>query len=252
MSGGPGAPRGVLAQPVGMSRFLQRGEVPRGLKGLSRLPGCGRHPGDTLCPPDSDGVSARMCTVLSITSVSLGVAACHGLTSSVHICSLKEPGVPLIAQKLTSSSIARRVLNSSFAAAIATPHGVDRYVEMIDPLWSSAEIRAEVTDVERKTADSVTLTLRPNNLWTGFKAGQFVKLSVEIATSTAAAGVWLRRALRDLEGQGADQRRGAVTCWLYRQRRGGRTAPRALRPLDRAARASSHPALVPARGQRLT
>jgi ferredoxin-NADP reductase len=86
----------------------------------------------------------------------------------------------LTAQKLTSSKLARRFLNSSFAAAIATPHGVDRYVEMIDPLWSGTEIRAEVTDVERKTADSVTLTLRPNNLWTGFKAGQFVKLSVEI------------------------------------------------------------------------
>jgi ferredoxin-NADP reductase len=86
----------------------------------------------------------------------------------------------LIAQKLTSSAIARRVLNSSFAAALTTPHGVDRYVEMIDPLWSSTEIRAEVTQVERKTADSVTLTLRPNNLFNGFKAGQFVKLSVEI------------------------------------------------------------------------
>jgi ferredoxin-NADP reductase len=86
----------------------------------------------------------------------------------------------LIAQRLTSSAIARRVLNSSFAAALTTPHGVDRYVEMIDPLWSSTEIRAEVTEVERKTADSVTLTLRPNNLFNGFKAGQFVKLSVEI------------------------------------------------------------------------
>ncbi|MDO7867343.1 ferredoxin reductase [Nocardioides jiangxiensis] len=83
-------------------------------------------------------------------------------------------------QMLTSSRMGRRFLDSSFAAALATPHGVDRYVEMVDPLWSRTETRAEITDVERKTADSVTLTLRPNENWAGFKAGQFVKLSVEI------------------------------------------------------------------------
>jgi ferredoxin-NADP reductase len=85
-----------------------------------------------------------------------------------------------LTQVLTGSKLGRRFLDSAFAEALATPHGVDRYVEMVDPLWSRSEIRAEVTDVERKTADSVTLTLRPNTNWTGFKAGQFVKLSVEI------------------------------------------------------------------------
>ncbi|AEF39271.1 ferredoxin reductase [Hoyosella subflava] len=84
------------------------------------------------------------------------------------------------AQVLTSSKLARRVLSSSFVKAATTPHGIDRYIEMIDPLWSGTEIRAEVTDVARKTADSVTLTLRPNSNWTGFRAGQFVRLSVEI------------------------------------------------------------------------
>ena len=86
----------------------------------------------------------------------------------------------LTTQTFTQSRLARRVLSSSFAAAATTPHGVDRYMEMIDPLWSLEETRAEITLVERKTADSVTLTLRPNSNWKGFKAGQFVKLSVEI------------------------------------------------------------------------
>jgi len=83
-------------------------------------------------------------------------------------------------QAWTSSRLARRVLTSSFVKAAMTPHGVDRYIEMIDPLWSETEIRAEVTDVVRKTKDSVTLTLRPNVNFKGFRAGQFVKLSVEI------------------------------------------------------------------------
>ena len=42
------------------------------------------------------------------------------------------------------------------------------------------ELRAEVTDVHRSTADSVTLTLRPTRQWRGFRAGQFVQLTVEI------------------------------------------------------------------------
>ena len=40
--------------------------------------------------------------------------------------------------------------------------------------------RTEVVDVRRQTARSVTLTLRPNAAWSGFRAGQFVRAGVEI------------------------------------------------------------------------
>jgi ferredoxin-NADP reductase len=64
--------------------------------------------------------------------------------------------------------------------AAATPYGVDRYVELVRPSWSSNEIRAKVVRVERSTPRSVTLTLRPNGNWAGFQAGQYTQLSVEI------------------------------------------------------------------------
>ncbi len=64
--------------------------------------------------------------------------------------------------------------------AFATPHGIDRYVELVAPTWSSTEVRGRVTDVRHGTADSVTLTIRPNGNWTGFTAGQFTQLTVEI------------------------------------------------------------------------
>jgi ferredoxin-NADP reductase len=67
-----------------------------------------------------------------------------------------------------------------FLEAVATPHGVDSYLEQLDPLLVTGECRAEVIDVERGTADSVTLTLRPNRAWQGFRAGQFVNVAVEI------------------------------------------------------------------------
>jgi ferredoxin-NADP reductase len=64
--------------------------------------------------------------------------------------------------------------------AAATPYGVDRYVELVRPSWSSTEVRAKVVEVERTTPRSVTLTLRPNGNWGGFEAGQHTQLSVEI------------------------------------------------------------------------
>lgn len=74
----------------------------------------------------------------------------------------------------------RRALSTPVGAMLAYPHGVDRYLEQISPSWSLQEVRAEVIAVRHQTADSVTLTLRPNENWQGFRAGQYVRLSVEI------------------------------------------------------------------------
>ena len=64
--------------------------------------------------------------------------------------------------------------------ALAGPHGVDGFLEQVDPLLATGERRAEVAAVERGTEESVTLTLRPNRAWEGFRAGQFVQVEVEI------------------------------------------------------------------------
>jgi ferredoxin-NADP reductase len=76
--------------------------------------------------------------------------------------------------------LGRRLLGSGLLEALAAPHGVDRYLELVRPSWSLHEARAEVVEVRRRTAESVTLTLRPNESWNGFSAGQFVRLAVEI------------------------------------------------------------------------
>jgi ferredoxin-NADP reductase len=64
--------------------------------------------------------------------------------------------------------------------ALATPHGIDRYLELVHPMLTVRELRAVVTDVERTAADSITLTLRPTRQWKGFRAGQFVQVAVDI------------------------------------------------------------------------
>lgn len=63
---------------------------------------------------------------------------------------------------------------------LAFPHGVERYVELVNPVFSLSEVRARITGVHHPTPTSTALTLRPNANWRGFRAGQFVNLTIEI------------------------------------------------------------------------
>jgi ferredoxin-NADP reductase len=74
----------------------------------------------------------------------------------------------------------RRILSSRFVDLLVGPHGVDRYLELIRPNLTLSDARAEVVAIDRQTPRSVTLTLRPNVAWRGFRAGQFVRVGVEI------------------------------------------------------------------------
>ncbi|WP_020657573.1 ferredoxin reductase [Amycolatopsis benzoatilytica] len=68
----------------------------------------------------------------------------------------------------------------SLAEALLTPHGADRYLELVDPMLVRREIRGRVTAVRHQTPDTVTFTVRPSRAWQGFRAGQYVRLHVEI------------------------------------------------------------------------
>lgn len=67
---------------------------------------------------------------------------------------------------------------SSLVEATMTPHPVDRYLELVDPILTWRDLRARVTRVERPTDRTVRLTLAPTRQWKGHEAGQFVQLSV--------------------------------------------------------------------------
>ncbi len=81
--------------------------------------------------------------------------------------------------------LAQRILRSRTLAALAQPHGVDRYLELIDPMWAAHEVRARIVDVHREVdvpghPPVATLTLQPTSTWQGHRAGQHVQLGVEI------------------------------------------------------------------------
>ncbi|MGE4425717.1 MAG: ferredoxin reductase [Solirubrobacteraceae bacterium] len=76
--------------------------------------------------------------------------------------------------------VAQRLLGTSLAGALAGPHDVDHYLELLRPSWAVRRIRGEIVDVRHQNADSVTLTLRPTVTWPGFRAGQHVEIHVDI------------------------------------------------------------------------
>lgn len=97
--------------------------------------------------------------------------------------SISAPGRGATERDLPGGSLTRRLLRSRAVAALASPHPVDRYLEVVDPMWAVEEVRARVVDVRTEVegpAPVTTLTLRPTSTWQGFRAGQFVQVGVEI------------------------------------------------------------------------
>ena len=76
--------------------------------------------------------------------------------------------------------LTRELLDSQFVESLVTPNPIERYIGMIDPVWSRRDVRAKIVEIEHQTPRSITLTLEPNSNWAGFEPGQHVGLTVEI------------------------------------------------------------------------
>jgi stearoyl-CoA 9-desaturase NADPH oxidoreductase len=74
--------------------------------------------------------------------------------------------------------IGRKVLGSPVVNTLTTPHGIDRYLELVNPMWAVHEVRARVEHVHREAPGVATLTLRPSGNWQGATAGQHVQVGV--------------------------------------------------------------------------
>jgi len=77
-------------------------------------------------------------------------------------------------------SPASRLLRSGLLDALAAPHGIESYLELLHPSFSPRDSRAHIAGIRHSGAGSATLTLVPNERWNGFRAGQFVRLTVEV------------------------------------------------------------------------
>jgi ferredoxin-NADP reductase len=56
----------------------------------------------------------------------------------------------------------------------------DDYLELINPLWSTRELRGRVERVERETPEAVTVLIKPGWEWPGHLPGQYLRLGIEV------------------------------------------------------------------------
>jgi ferredoxin-NADP reductase len=54
----------------------------------------------------------------------------------------------------------------------------DDYLELINPLWSTRELRGRIERIERETADAVTIVIKPGFEWEGHEPGQYLRVGV--------------------------------------------------------------------------
>ena len=65
---------------------------------------------------------------------------------------------------------------------LTTPLHPDDYLSLINPLWSSRELRGRVEEVVPETDDAATLVIRPGWGWHyDHRPGQYVGIGVQVA-----------------------------------------------------------------------
>src|SRR4051794_19990916 len=64
--------------------------------------------------------------------------------------------------------------------ALTTPLLPSDYLELINPLWSTRELRGRIERVEAETADAATVVIKPGYRWDGHRPGQYLRIGVDI------------------------------------------------------------------------
>jgi stearoyl-CoA 9-desaturase NADPH oxidoreductase len=75
-------------------------------------------------------------------------------------------------------AIRRRALHA--VRSLFTPLLPDDYIELINPLWSTQELRGRIERIEKETPDAVTVLIRPGHEWPGHRPGQYLRIGVVV------------------------------------------------------------------------
>jgi stearoyl-CoA 9-desaturase NADPH oxidoreductase len=74
--------------------------------------------------------------------------------------------------------VRRRALR--MIGSFTSPLAPDDYLELVNPLWSTRELRGRVEGVHRESASAVTVTIKPGWEWRGHLPGQYLRLGIEV------------------------------------------------------------------------
>lgn len=72
----------------------------------------------------------------------------------------------------------RRALRA--VRSLFSPLLPDDYLELINPLWSTRELRGRIERIDEETAEAVTVLIRPGHEWMGHRPGQYLRIGVVV------------------------------------------------------------------------
>jgi len=64
--------------------------------------------------------------------------------------------------------------------SLFTPLLPDDYLELINPLWSTQELRGRIERIERETPDTATILIKPGWVWEGHEPGQYLRIGMAV------------------------------------------------------------------------
>src|ERR1700757_4133514 len=74
--------------------------------------------------------------------------------------------------------VQRRVLKA--LESLSSPLLPDDYLELVNPLWSTRELRGRIEEVKPETDRAATIVIKPGYRWPGHKPGQYVRIGLDI------------------------------------------------------------------------
>jgi ferredoxin-NADP reductase len=64
--------------------------------------------------------------------------------------------------------------------SLFTPLLPDDYLELINPLWSTKELRGRIERIEEETHSAATVLIKPGYEWPGHRPGQYLRIGVVV------------------------------------------------------------------------
>ncbi len=72
----------------------------------------------------------------------------------------------------------RRLLKA--VRAFSSPLLPDDYLELINPLWSTRELRGRIVSIDAETESAATVLIKPGYEWEGHQPGQYLRIGVDV------------------------------------------------------------------------
>src|SRR6476660_2000508 len=74
--------------------------------------------------------------------------------------------------------VRRRALEA--VRALSSPLLPDDYLELINPLWSTRELRGRIERIDHETPAAATVLIKPGYQWEGHQPGQYLRIGLDI------------------------------------------------------------------------